>query len=97
MKNSRELVKNQLVMQESQLRLNLNTALEKFENTKESVEISKRIYESIKLKFEQGIVSSLDLTQANDNLLKAEGNYLSSLMEVLQAKITLDKILNTLN
>lgn len=96
-KNNRELVKNQLVMQESQLRLNLNTAIEKFENQKESVEISKRIYENIKMKFEQGIVSSLDLTQANDNLLRAESNYLNSVMEVLQAKTALDKILNTLN
>jgi len=95
-KTSRELVKDQLHMQENQLRLNLNTAFEKFNSEKENVDLSKRVYQSINLKYEQGIVSSLDLTQANDNYLKAQSSYISSLMELLQAKLALKKVLNTL-
>jgi len=94
--NTKNMVQEQLLLQERQLRFNLNNALEKYSNEKENVVLAKRVMDNIYLKYQQGIVSSLDLTQANSNYLQAENNHISALMEVLQAKVALDKLLNNI-
>ena len=62
----------------------------------ENVEVAQRVYDSYRRKFEQGMATSLDLTQANDNYLNAENNYLTAILEVMNAKLQLDKLMNTL-
>jgi outer membrane protein TolC len=47
-------------------------------------------------KYKQGMASSLDLTQANSLFLQAENNYVTSLMNLLQTKLALDKLLNNI-
>ena len=55
-----------------------------------------RVFDSFQRKFEQGMATSLDLTQANGNYLDAESNYFSAIMEVMNAKLQLDKLMNNL-
>jgi outer membrane protein TolC len=47
-------------------------------------------------KYRQGMASSLELTQANSLYLTAENNYVSSLMNLFQTKLALDKLLNNM-
>ena len=63
---------------------------------KDNLEVSKRVYESTENKFRQGMASSIDLTQASNQYLQAESNYLSALMDLLQTKVALDKLLNNI-
>ena len=42
------------------------------------------------------MATSMDLTQANGNYLDAESNYISALMEVMNVKLQLDKLMNNL-
>jgi len=91
-----EMVKDQLEMQKSQLLFNYQNALENFNTQKENVAVAGRVFKSIQNKYQQGLASSLDLTQANSNYLSAENNYLSSVMTLLQAQTSLDKLYNTL-
>lgn len=95
-RNTRDLVSDQLSMQEKQYRYNLRSALEQYQSQKENLEVAGRVYDNISLKYEQGIVSSLDLTQANTNKLQAENNYINAVLSLLQAKVSLDKLLNNL-
>ena len=50
----------------------------------------------MKNKFSQGMASSLELTQTNSQYLQAENNYVSALMNLLQTKLALDKMLNNM-
>jgi len=59
-------------------------------------ELSKEIYRVTKIKYEQGIGSSLELTTAESDLKNAETNYLSALFNVLISKVDLDKSLGLL-
>lgn len=93
---TKDLVAEQLMLQEKQLRFNLVNANLQYKSQKENVEVSKRIYQSTENKFRQGMASSLDLTQANSQYLQAENNYLSALMNLLQTKVALDKLLNNM-
>ncbi len=96
MDNQLALVGEQLQIQEKQLRYNLKSAIELYEAQKENVELARRVYDKIYLKYQQGIVSSLDLTTANSTMLQQENSYNMSLMQLLEAKTALDKLLNKL-
>ncbi len=95
-KSSNEMsqLEENLKIQESQYRFNLNTALEKYNSQKKNVEVASRVNKNIDLKFRQGTISSLNLTQANDNYLAAQGNYIGATMELLQAYTAWLKLLN---
>ena len=93
---TKDMVTDQLKLQEKQLRFNLVNANLQYNSQKDNVEVSKRVYTSMENKFKQGMASSLDLTQANSLYLQAENNYISSLMNLLQTKLALDKLLNNM-
>lgn len=90
------ILEDQLKLQEKQFKYNLQSSLENYFTQQENVEVAQRVYDSYLRKFEQGMATSLDLTQANSNYLDAESNYLNSIMEVMNAKLQLDKLMNKL-
>ena len=94
--NTKSMVSEQLLMQERQLRYNLLNANEQFKSQKANIEIAGRVLESYQNKYNQGMASSLDLTQANNNYLTAQNNYIQALMNLLQTKVAFDKLMNKL-
>ncbi len=95
-KTTKEMVAEQLLIQEKQLRYNLVNANLQYQSQLQNIDVSKRVYTSVENKYRQGIASSLELTQANSQYLQAENNYVSALMNLLQTKVALDKLLNNL-
>lgn len=95
-KRNLDMVKDQLALQKTQLLFVYQNALENYQTQKESVAIAARVFNSIRNKYEQGLVSSLTLTQAHGNYLSAENNYLSAVLTLLQAQTSLDKLYNKL-
>jgi outer membrane protein len=95
-RTTKDMVKDQLFLQEKQLRYNLANANQQYKSQKDNVEVAKRVYASMENKYKQGMASSLDLTQANSLYLQAENNYISALMNLLQTKTALDKLLNNM-
>jgi outer membrane protein TolC len=97
-KNNKALAEEQLNIQFKQLQFYLNSATESYETQKKNIEVSREVYQNLKRKYEQGMISSLELTTADSNYLKAESDYLMAVLEVLQAKNELNtltgKILN---
>lgn len=93
--NSRSMVSDQLLMQEKQLRFNLQSANDQYNLQKENVELAGRVLRSFENKYSQGMASSLDLTVANNNYLSAQSNYLTALMNLLQTKVSFDKLITS--
>ncbi len=91
-RNNYLLVNDQLQIQESQLRFNFANALESYENQSSSVEVSRRVNESIRRKYAQGMISGLDIVTADNNFLRAETDYISAMMQVLTARLQLEKL-----
>jgi outer membrane protein TolC len=96
-RNSKEMVSDQLQMQDRQLRYNLENANIQYKSQKDNVAVSKRVYASMENKYRQGMASSLELIESNSLYLQAENNYISSLMNLLQTKLAFDKLLNNMN
>lgn len=93
---NKSLLEDQLALQESQYRYNLQNANENFKLQKENVEVAKSVLGHYQAKFKVGAISSLDLTQANNNYLSAENNYTSACLDLLQAQTELLKLYNEL-
>jgi len=93
---NRDILEDQLMLQEKQFKYNLQSSLENLYTQSENVEVAQSVYDSYRRKFEQGMATSLELTQANGNYLDAESNYLNAIMDVMNAKLQLDKLMNTL-
>lgn len=92
--NQQELVADQLLIQEKQLRYNLNSAIEQYESEVANLDVARRVNQNINNKYGQGMVSSLDLVTANSNYLQAEGSYINAVMQLLESSLALNKLLN---
>ncbi len=69
------------------------TAREQYENEQENLELAKRIFERTSIMFREGMASSLELTQANDQLVNTQANYYHALFEVLNSRNNIEKAL----
>jgi len=91
-----QLAKDQLLIQEKQLRYNLKSAQSAYNIQKKNIDVSQRVFDNITKKYEQGLSSSLELTTANNNLLTAQSNYINSVLSLLDAQDALLKLLGEL-
>ncbi len=94
--NQRELVEQQLLIQEKQLRFNLTNAIEQYESQQKNLDVARKVFNNFNNKFRQGMVSSLDMITANNNYLQAENGYISALMQLMEAYVALETLLNSL-
>lgn len=93
---NKSLLEDQLNLQEEQYKFALKNALEDYTLQKENIAVARKVLESYQHKYNAGTVSSLDLTQANNNYLNAENNYTSACLTLLQAQTQLEKLYNEL-
>ena len=94
--NTKALLTDQLSLQEKQLRYNYNNLLEQYFSQKDNVEIAKEVLDQTNLKFKQGIVSSLDVTSANNDYLTAVTELTRTILKLLNAELALRKLNNKL-
>lgn len=90
--NTKDLLTQQITLQERQLRYNYNTLLDQYDTQKANVDIAKEVLEKMNLKYQQGIISSLELTSANNDYLTSETNFTNIILQLLNAEMTLRKI-----
>ena len=92
--NNIEQVKRGLEFQELQLKAMFINAYEKMHLEEQNVNLAQNIYQKSIERKEVGAISALDVTQKQNQLLQAEGNYIAAIMEMLNYKISLDKLYN---
>ena len=93
---NKSLLADQLNLQEEQYKFALKNALEDYNLQSENIQVARKVLENYQYKYNAGAVSSLDLTQANNNYLTAENNYTSACLTLLQAQTQLEKLYNEL-
>ena len=92
--NTLEDTELSLNVQHNQLLYNLRSAIEKYEIQKQNVDVAKRVFDNVAKKYEYGVASSLDVTNSGTNLIAAQSNYVQSLLEIVNAQISLEQLLN---
>ncbi|MFH1120587.1 MAG: TolC family protein [Bacteroidota bacterium] len=74
----------------------LATAFENYLNNKKNIELTNRIYEKTLIKFKEGISTSMDLTNAQNQYLTAQSNYYNAIYSLIKAQNKIDKLNNNL-
>jgi outer membrane protein TolC len=92
--NAKYDIESALTMQVTQFRNNFITANEKYLLEKQNLQLAESIYDDTLIKFRNGTASSLELTQAQNQMLTAQTGCYNAILELLQAKNELDKALN---
>jgi len=70
------------------------TAYETMQASKSSLELSNRILEKTRIKYNEGISTSFEITQLQRQAIEAQGQYVRAMFQVLNARIAMLKILN---
>jgi outer membrane protein len=86
-------VSQALIMEMNQSRAAFSTALEQYNDSRENLELARRILNRTTIMQREGLASSLELTQANEQLLTTEASYLNSIFELLNARNNLNRAL----
>ena len=93
---NRAQLEDNLNMQEIQYKFNLRNAIENYQLQKSNLEVSEKVLTNYRNKYDQGVISSLELTQANTNFLNAQTNYTTAVLTLLNAQVELQKLHNSL-
>jgi outer membrane protein len=94
--NQREQMTQLITYQAQQSIDNYNTALDSYNDLKEGLALSKKIFDQATLRFKVGMMSSLDYTTTSNQYLQTLRNFSMATQALLTAKIALDKAYNKL-
>lgn len=96
-----EQAKTQLTQTEQQLKLQYEKAksdfdfsIEEYATAKSNLNLADRIEKKQEIKFKEGLSSSFDFSEAQRQLYTAQQNYLQSMVNIINKKAALEKIIN---
>ncbi len=69
-------------------------SLENLDTQKQNLALAERIENKNQIKFKEGLATSFELTQAQTQLYTAQQNYLQAIVDVINKKTDLEKMLN---
>ena len=79
-----------LALQIFNARTDLINAKSNLENAKRTLDLSQKIYDTTRIKYTNGVGSSLELTQAENGLYDAQANHINALYDILLAQSALE-------
>lgn len=92
---AKETAEQGLIMEFETAKSSYQTAFSNFNTNRESMDLSKKVYGRTVIKYKEGVSSSFELTQNQNQFLTAESNYYNSVLALLNAKAKLDRILSS--
>ena len=92
--NTRLFVSNSLVMQANQLKSDVEIKAEKYKNQKQSKELTDEIYQRTLEKYRQGMATSLDLANTQNQYLGNLTSYYQYMFDLQGAITKLEKLYN---
>ncbi len=92
-RNSKQQLSDNLNVQILSAKAAFQNAFDKYNVEKENKALTKTIFDNYQIKYKNGLVSSLELTQSQLQYLKTEDAYFQSIFNLLDAKNKLDKAL----
>jgi outer membrane protein TolC len=95
-RNNRELGTQGLELEFIQAKFDFSNALEKYRIESRNLDLSQKVVTTTRKKYDEGLATSLELTQVNDQYLNTLSSYTSAMVEVLNAKIKMDILLNNI-
>ncbi len=77
-------------------KINLQNSMDDLENQIGNMQLAEEVYNISKIKYQEGVGSNIELTEADNAFKQAQSNYFSALLETLLAKVDYEKALGIL-
>lgn len=90
-RNELDNVKNALSLEASVANIGFYNSIQSLNTQKRSQALSQEILRVAKIKYAQGVGSSIEVTQAETDLVNADNQYIQALYNALISKVDLDK------
>jgi len=89
--NSLEQIKSSIDNDVAQARLKITASVVTMDNQKRNIELAEKVYNTTKIKYEQGLGNNQEIYNAQTELKIAQNNYYSALYDAIIAKIDYQK------
>ena len=89
-----EETKQRLALQAKKAKSDYQSSIDNYNTAKRNVALAERIEKKQRIKFFEGISSSFDLLQAQNQLYTQQQNYIQSMLSVIAKKAALENALN---
>ena len=90
-------MQNTVNLQISQARIQFINGLQTLNDQKKNQALANEVLRVSKIKYEQGVGSSIEVTQAQTALQEADNTYIQGLYDALVSKVDLDKAYGRIN
>lgn len=95
-KNNLEAAENGIDLQIHQAQVQYRNGLEDLTNQKSNIKLAQEVLRVSKIKYEEGVGSSIEVTQAQTALQESENNYIQALFTVLISRVDLEAALGNI-
>ncbi|GAA0751823.1 TolC family protein [Psychroflexus lacisalsi] len=86
---------NQINLQLNNAKSNFEFAVDNYELSKDNLKLAERIERKNQIKFKEGVGTSFELRQAQLQLYTAQNELLQSMLDIINSKAEIEKIINT--
>lgn len=84
-------LRNGINLEIEQAQTTYQNGLKSLENQKRNMELAQEVLRVTKIKYEQGVGSSIEVTTAETSLKESQNNYINALYELLINKVNMDR------
>lgn len=95
--NNVNQLKNAINLEIAKAQTSYTNGLQSLENQKRNMELAKEVLRVSRVKYEQGVGSSLEVTMAETSLKEAQNDYINALYDTVINKVNLDQALGKIN
>ncbi len=90
-------LRNGINLEVEQAQTVYRNGLKSLENQKRNMELAKEVLRVTKIKYEQGVGSSIEVTIAETSLKESQNNYINALYDLLINKVNVDRALGKIS
>lgn len=92
-KIGKDLMENGYQVEYDRARRNYITALEEYNSAEKNLELARKIYKVAQIKYKEGVGSSLELTNAEQQLYTTQATLVNAMYKVVTAKNDINRVL----
>lgn len=91
--NNKKLFEQAVNIEAKQTQIAFTNALQQVKDQNENLNLANKVFDTTRKKYQEGLGSSLEVTQAEGQLYETQSYYISALYQLVVAKANLDKVL----
>jgi len=93
----KKMLENSINLEVEDKRTSVQSNLDQLENQMENMQLAEEVFNTARIKYQEGVGSNLEVIEADNAYVAAQTNYYNALYDALLSKIELEKALGVLD